>query len=492
MHSIRVLQQPCTASRTTAALALCLVGALGALPRTAFADITFSVNSVLDQPDADTSDGVCATVANTCTLRAAVMQANPITGNVITIALPAGTYVLTRPPQGTNPDSNGDLNIAAPDSLSINIVGAGSGSTIVDANHIDRAFHVGNATNVTLAGFTVRNGKRAELDSDGGGILADGNLTLNGMVISGNEATNGGGLYNGGSFIASYSRFEGNTATGPGGAIFSAPGSSAQLTDSQLSGNHAQGSGGAMVVQYIALLQRCSIQANTAGYSGGAFYTSGLLEINASTIASNSANNGGGIYVAGELRMVNGTVANNTALGDGGGIYHVNGHLSEVFNSTIVDNDADHDQDFIGVGGGVYVSGTNPGYFNLYNSILARNTVDFQPIDDDCNGPGALVSHARNLIGSSDTCSITVASGSWALLNSTALIGPLKFNGGPTQTIALLPGSNALNGGASHCTERSNQEIETDQRGYPRVVGGLCDIGAFEFDGDRIFKAGFE
>jgi hypothetical protein len=90
MHSIRVGQRwanrpRSTASRAAAAFALCLVGALGGQPRTAFAAVSFTVNSTLDQPDADTSDGVCATAANTCTLRAAVMQANPITGNMITI-----------------------------------------------------------------------------------------------------------------------------------------------------------------------------------------------------------------------------------------------------------------------------------------------------------------------------------------------------------------------------------------------------------------------
>ena len=49
----------------------------------------FLVNSVLDQIDDDINDGVCHTDANTCPLRAAIMQANRATGVGATIVLPA-------------------------------------------------------------------------------------------------------------------------------------------------------------------------------------------------------------------------------------------------------------------------------------------------------------------------------------------------------------------------------------------------------------------
>ncbi len=44
----------------------------------ASADVVFVVNSVLDPVDDDTGDGVCHTAANTCTLRAAVMQTSEL------------------------------------------------------------------------------------------------------------------------------------------------------------------------------------------------------------------------------------------------------------------------------------------------------------------------------------------------------------------------------------------------------------------------------
>jgi hypothetical protein len=66
------------------------------------------------------------------------------------------------------------------------------------------------------------------------------------------------------------------------------------------------------------------------------------------------------------------------------------------------------------------------------------------------------------------------------------LLGPLQDNGGPTQTMALLPGSPAIDAG------NNAYATEWDQRGegFPRVVGILdpdnpvIDIGAFEVQAD--------
>ncbi|MEO7064662.1 MAG: hypothetical protein ABI082_12935, partial [Dokdonella sp.] len=81
---------------SSAALArcTCLVALLLFAPEV-FAVQTFTVNSTLDQVDDDTTDNVCHTAANTCTLRAAVMQANRAPTAGATIMLPAGVYTLT-------------------------------------------------------------------------------------------------------------------------------------------------------------------------------------------------------------------------------------------------------------------------------------------------------------------------------------------------------------------------------------------------------------
>ena len=56
------------------------------------------------------------------------------------------------------------------------------------------------------------------------------------------------------------------------------------------------------------------------------------------------------------------------------------------------------------------------------------------------------------------------------------MLGPLQDNGGPTFTMALLPGSPAI--GAAFFLP--NQPA-TDQRGGPRVQGRWPDAGAYEF-----------
>ena len=106
--------------------------------------VTFTVDSVLDQIDDDTSDGICHSAANHCTLRAAIMQANRTSGLGATIIVPAGIYTLTLPAAGLDGEDNGDLNLTTPGSGNpkITITGAGAGSTIIDANQIDRVFHV--------------------------------------------------------------------------------------------------------------------------------------------------------------------------------------------------------------------------------------------------------------------------------------------------------------------------------------------------------------
>src|SRR6202035_834321 len=72
---------------------LCLAGASA---QAAHAEV-FVVNSTADLPVAKLGEHVCVTAADTCTLRAAVMESN-IDGGRNKIVLPAGHYRLTIPP----------------------------------------------------------------------------------------------------------------------------------------------------------------------------------------------------------------------------------------------------------------------------------------------------------------------------------------------------------------------------------------------------------
>src|SRR5262249_3301577 len=70
------------------------------------------------------------------------------------------------------------------------------------------------------------------------------------------------------------------------------------------------------------------------------------------------------------------------------------------------------------------------------------------------------------------------------LVGVNPLLAPLGNYGGPTQTIALLPGSPAIDAGDSAlAVDAQSNPLTTDQRGLPRVVGAAVDIGAFESSG---------
>src|SRR6188472_411319 len=70
----------------------------------------FTVESTADAVDSNLSDGICATAAGDCTLRAAIQEANANDGS-ITIHVPAGTYALSIEGRGEDAAATGDLDI---------------------------------------------------------------------------------------------------------------------------------------------------------------------------------------------------------------------------------------------------------------------------------------------------------------------------------------------------------------------------------------------
>jgi hypothetical protein len=171
-------------------------------------------------------------------------------------------------------------------------------------------------------------------------------------------------------------------------------------------------------------------------------YTAGTLTVSNSTLSGNSAgylggpiyNVGGGIYNDGTLTVSNSTLSSNSATG----------HYGTTPNG----------------GGGIY----NRGTLHARNTILAGNTAATAP-----DLYGNLGSLGHNLIGNSSGGTGYTATD---LLDVNALLGPLQDNGGPTQTIALLAGSPALNAGDPA------QLGVADQRGVIRSGG--VNIGAYQ------------
>lgn len=430
--------------------------------------LTFTVDSSADIVDANLGDGVCAAVGGDCTLRAAVMQANVAGGVGATIVLPAGTYLLYIPILGSDGDWEGDLNLKSPavGSPTIQIVGAGAATTIIDPDGLSRAFEIESFRGASITGVTIRNGY--VLNDVGGGIRNDGSLALNNAVMTGNQASDGGAIWSSGALTVTGTRLSGNEAAISGGGI-DQNGGSLTISGSELAGNTGLGGGGGLVAldAVTVLIERSTISGNFSGDSGGGIYGwDSNVVVRESTISGNRANtDGGGIVVDGPTSGVN------------------------VYNSTIVFNESDADADATGgAGGGVYVFA---GAFNIRNTLIAGNYTAGAPVYDDC--AGTIGSYGMNLFTSaSSICTVAVGLGTYGYLDSLATIGPLQHNGGPTRTHALLAGSNAIDGTlpAYGCVDEASQPLPTDQRGVPRALGLRCDVGAFE--SGEIFADSFE
>ena len=124
-----------------------------------------------------------------------------------------------------------------------------------------------------------------------------------------------------------------------------------------------------------------------------------------------------------------------------------------------------------GYTGGLYVQ--SGGTTTLVDTIVAGNTSPTST--SDISGSGK-VSGSNNLIGPSGSGGLTNGANGNIVLTSLANLdlSPLGFFGGPTETMALLPGTAAIGKGAAA------SGVTTDQRGLAR--GPAIDIGAFQTD----------
>ncbi|MGA9334675.1 MAG: choice-of-anchor Q domain-containing protein, partial [Rudaea sp.] len=227
----------------------------------------------------------------------------------------------------------------------------------------------------------------------------------------------------------------------------------------------------------------------TPGFGGGIYTNSAAVFISRSTISGNSAVAGGGIYNDGSmLTVVNSTISGNVSTGGGGGINSVSG-TTDLYNATITDNKANSDASGGGIGGGV--ANGSGSTLTFRNSIIAMNASVLLTgsgpllIDDDCTG--TLTSQANSIMYSPGN--LCVPSGPIVYVDPD--IGPLQFNGGSTQTHALLPVSPAIDTGETGGCTISGATLTTDQRGFARPVGAGCDVGSFEVS-DTVFRDGFD
>ena len=192
-----------------------------------------------------------------------------------------------------------------------------------------------------------------------------------------------------------------------------------------------------------------TFSGNSAGDSGGGISNQGTLIVDSSTLSGNSAGAGGGIFnCEGTAAVRNSTLQPATRLSEAAGIDNqlaYGGGINNGSTLTVDDSTLCGNWDW-GYGGGIYTLGTS----TLDNTIVAAN---FGGSDTPYDIDGAIAgSSSHNLIGV-DTNLSGISNGSNGNQVGTAAapinprLGPLQNNGGPTETMALLPGSPAIDAG---------------------------------------------
>ena len=288
-----------------------------------------------------------------------------------------------------------------------------------------------------------------------------------------------------------------------------------------------------MIVRY------CSAYGQTV--KGGAVFSLGVTRLSNSLVTENSAGTvaginglafGGGIYALGGFESINSVISSNEVTGGGcpecqntgGAAVFVQGS-AYLRGTTISDNLQDTQQ----YGSAVTIKNESGGFAVVTDSTFSSNTARYAlsvtaalpiTISNSTFFSNYTVSGVKihslaasgypymwsNIVAASGTGVVTSSNVHGAnnfvsggviggpvfpgdtLTSGCILLGPLRDNGGPTPTHALMSRSILIDKGD---TEAGDQPL--DQRGLPRVSGAAADIGAYEIQKDDIiFNTSFE
>ncbi len=459
-------------------------------------DPTFTVNRTDDPVPPSPITNACNGVANDCSLREAILRANAPPLATDTIMVPAGTYTLTLARvQNDCTGNHGALSV----NDSVNIVGAGQATTIIQAgttntNGIDMVMNVnedlGTAncplTNATasISNLTMKFGRNhgtvATFDGDGGcmefdtGTSGNATLTMDHVTLTDCSTTDGNGAG-----IATFNV----TAPGGGTGLFTITNSIVQNSSAAEVNVGAAGSGGGIWVSNDSRMSMTSTQ---------------VLNNNATQVNGTGRGVGGGIFIfdngAGSRQTTihNSTITGNSASGDGGGIWSTsNLVIDNTGGPTVISgNAAGANGGGTHVGGGIYVNPASPDSTTLTKLTITGNTATGNGggVASGNNTPtgGPLTMHFTRLAGN------TGAAGSNNLDNNhTALTVTNNWWGTntPANTITTSAGATTtfdpfivLTHTASPAIIRINQsttltgDMSKDNHGVGTVLAGNLDV----------------
>lgn len=321
----------------------------------------------------------------------AITTANstPTTSDTLNLAHDC-TYTYTE--QFAGPGQAALPQITSP--ISIN----GRNATITRDDHSDSEFRFFNLPSATGANLTLRDLALTNAKAGGGargGAIQLGFGTVASLVntrLTGNTSSKGGGAINNNNgtlrVVGSYFNSN-NTEAGPGGAILS---SGTTRVDRSVFTNNStgpatSGNGGAISHSSISApfaLTESILTGNEAQGLGGAIHNnSSSATVTGSQIRSNNARTGGGIANFGTLTTnVQTTIRGNTASFSGGGIYNF-GTLDA--RNTVIDGNAV----IQGTGAGIH----NQGDATLNDSRVTGNTAAHAPAGLHNEGGNVTLNH---------------------------------------------------------------------------------------------------
>lgn len=323
----------------------------------------------------------------------------------------------------------------------------------------------------------------------GGAYIGTGTVTINNSTFESCAATGGnaGTGQNGGNF--------GGEAGGGGLYSFS----NTTVTNSTFNLNTATGGRGGDAFGPDCFGGHIALDGGAAR-GGAILIDNGTLTVNTATFANNSVmggdggdggkNNGGtcGGSQHGAGGVAQGGAITNQNMGTTINIKHgtISGNSAQAGNSGVNQPGVSLPARLVaeGTGGGIRVG---PGPVTLENTIVAGNTAA-NGAGDTTGAPvpgpdvdGAVNSNGHNLLG--NTAEATGFTGTGDLTGVNPSLLPVADNGGPTRTMALAPGSPAIDAGVA-------AGASFDQRGRPRTyddpgvsnaaTSDGTDIGAFE------------
>jgi hypothetical protein len=298
----------------------------------------------------------------------------------------------------------------------------------------------------------------------------------------------GGGVYAAqGNVTVSGGQVNGNNADGAGGGICAIAGNVTLTNGAQVDQNSAVLGGGGIFDIAIAHNQGVNLtNATVAGNvseidGGGISVKTGTVNVLDSTISGNLAalKFGGGIQdsdAKGSVIVSNSTIGGNIAETTGGGINSVG--AVTINNSTIVLNH---------VAAGAQGAGIHAiGAINIDNTIVAGNysgtAVTEKDISGTASGNNNVIGNATSAGGlvNGNHANIVGLNGTGTRAVNTIISTTLANNGGPTMTYTLAHGSVALKTGNSALNPVSVGIDDQRGPGHPRTHNGFMDIGAIE------------